>query len=187
MHDAYIILPNMGSRRELGKTANLLGALAVLVHDRVTVALTEELGRTATAPAAIIALGTRPHRRIDALRATMGLSHSATVRQVDGLVEMGLVDRHPGDDGRSTSLTLTAAGRRIFKRLLARRREVLETFLEQLPDGVYEAMRRTLPAVVHGVADTREEARRICRLCHHEICQPCPIGRSVPCGVPTPA
>ena len=50
-------------------------------------------------------------RTVDLLRQVLGLTSSGTVRLVDRMAESGYVRRGPGPDGRSTSISLTGAGR----------------------------------------------------------------------------
>jgi DNA-binding MarR family transcriptional regulator len=53
------------------------------------------------------------------------LSHPATVRVVDRLVEQRLVRRRPGGGGPAVALTATAAGKRLARRILEIRHEVI--------------------------------------------------------------
>lgn len=169
----------MSRRQELNQTANHLGAFTLLVQDRVRQALQEEMGRGESAPAALLTVGTRPDQTIEALRRTLGLSHSATVRLVEGLIENGLIRKRPGPDRRSASLRLTAQGKQMFARLLDRRRHVLRHFLRNLNPAVYDALREALVTLLEDSAASREQAWHTCRFCEHQICRPCPVGSTV--------
>ena len=93
------------SRRD----ANLLGALGLLLADRLAEAVAPAGG--ASAAEALVTLHARGGgRSIDALARVVGLSHSGTVRLADRLVSAGLAERRRGADQRSTALRLTPAG-----------------------------------------------------------------------------
>jgi DNA-binding MarR family transcriptional regulator len=153
------------------RAGNVLGALSLVLTDRIAGAA----GRSPASAAALTALdqflggGT-----VDRLRRALGLTSSGTVRLVDRLEADGLVRRGPGGDGRSTSLTLTAAGTRAARRIAAARAAVLEEALAVLPPADREAFERLAADVLAGVA--REKATHpdgsgwICRLCDLTAC-----------------
>lgn len=169
----------MSDAPPLPHTANLLGALAWLVHDRVQQALEKETGRAESASAAVLTIGTRPAGSIDALSRSLGLSHSTTVRLVESLARQGLVEKRPGKDRRSACLDLTQRGRELFSRLLDVRRAVLERSLQKLSEDDRQAMHRALTTLLEQTAETRRQAQRICRLCEHDLCRPCPVGSTI--------
>jgi len=118
---------------DLRRQANVLGALALVISDRVDDAVTERSGVSSTAAVALSALYhflDRP--TIDLLRQVLGLTSSGAVRLVDRLVEAGYVERRPGEDRRSTAVTLTRKGRRVAERVAQARESVLGTALSQL-------------------------------------------------------
>src|SRR6476646_4095427 len=117
----------------LDQTANLLGALSLLITDRMADAMAETGGRPESAAAALSALLhflDRP--TVDLLRQVLGLTSSGTVRMVDRMAESGYVQRGPGADGRSTSVSLTGAGRAAAESVAAARAGVLAGALEGL-------------------------------------------------------
>ncbi|MBV9337124.1 MAG: MarR family transcriptional regulator [Solirubrobacterales bacterium] len=166
---------------ELARLGNLLGAWALAVADRVEAATSTAADRGGQAPAALVALhefaggGT-----IEDLRRVLGLTHSAVVRLVDGLVGDGHVTRRPGaGDARSVALILTASGRAAARGILRARARAVEATLAGLPD----AQRRSLTALAErltgDLAELRLEERRrgtpptggwLCRLCDFEAC-----------------
>src|SRR5579859_4779270 len=102
-------------------------------------------GRPESAAAALCALLhflDRPS--VDLLRQVLGLTSSGTVRLVDRMTESGYVERGPGSDGRSTSVTLTPAGRAAARRVAAARASVLEGALAGLPAADRAALRPIL-------------------------------------------
>ncbi|MEE8586568.1 MAG: hypothetical protein V3T83_17135 [Acidobacteriota bacterium] len=169
----------MSSHPHLERTANLLGAFALLAHGQVEKALQDHLGKGRSAAAAILTIGTRPRGSIEALSRTLGLTHSATVRLVEGLARERMVIKLPGPDRRSSALILSTKGEIRFAGLLQRRRGVLEQFLKKLPPQAYQAVGQALGQMLKQSAGSRQEAQHICRLCEHRLCKPCPVGSTV--------
>jgi DNA-binding MarR family transcriptional regulator len=170
-----------GADPELGRLTNLLGAWALAVSDRVTAAAAAAAGRGGQAPAALVALhqfaggGT-----IEDLRQVLGLTHSAAVRLIDGLVADGYVARRQSrGDRRSVALALTPSGRAAARRILRARAQAVEGTL----DGLTEAQRRSLTTLAERLtsdivglrlterADGSPPAGGwLCRLCDFETC-----------------
>ena len=153
-----------GAAPPIGQTANLLGALSLMIADRMADAMGEAGGRPESAAAALCALLhflDRPS--VDLLRQVLGLTSSGTVRLVDRMTEAGYAERGPGHDGRSTSVTLTEVGRAAAQRVAAARADVLEGALAGLIRG---------PGAV----------RWMCRLCDTGACRGaeggCPVGNA---------
>ena len=97
-------------------------------------------GRPETAAAALSALvHFLDHPSVDRLRQVLGLTSSGTVRLVDRLVAAGYLARGPGPDGRTTSVTLTDAGRAAAVEVTAARAAVLDGALGVLSPAEREA------------------------------------------------
>ena len=79
------------SRRD--RAANLLGALALGITDRLSSAIETSAGSSLSAAAAIQCIDQEPGVRVEALRVPLGLSHGAATRIVAALVAQGLVLR----------------------------------------------------------------------------------------------
>jgi MarR family transcriptional regulator, negative regulator of the multidrug operon emrRAB len=150
------------------RAANLLGAHALVVADRMRAAAGMELSSAAV----LTALQTYADgASIDALRRMLGLSHSGGVRIVRRLEAEGLVRRVPDpEDGRAVRLHLTPAGRRTARRLLGARQAALEPLLAGLREAERAALERLLERLLAGVAHGPEDANRICRLCDPGVC-----------------
>ena len=147
------------------REANLLGALAVAVVDRIAAAA--EPGAGGSAAEALVTL----HEggaggSIDALARVVGLSHSGTVRLVDRLAAAGLVERRAGADQRSAAVNPTAAGRRAARRVLARREAAVQSVLAALTRGQRDELVRLMERLLADVGDER----RVCRLCDRAAC-----------------
>lgn len=153
------------------RAANLVGALALAVADRVAVAGEQASGQSAAAPAALSALheyaGGCP---IDTLRAITGLSPSGAVRLVDRLEAAGLARREPGRDGRTLSVELTAAGAAAAARIREARKAALLDVLGALDDEEAERLGELSGLLLAGLTEQRTDAWRICRLCDPVAC-----------------
>jgi DNA-binding MarR family transcriptional regulator len=165
-----------------GRGANLLGALSLTVSDRLRRATEAAAGAGGSAPAALVSLaGYLEGEPIDSLRAPLGLTHSASVRVVDRLVETGLARRRPGGDRRSVAIELTPAGRRAAGRALVARRDVLEGALDVLTPTERAELERLHAKLLCALTDSRAAAGNICRLCDASACGHeqglCPVTR----------
>ena len=145
--------------------------------------MAEAGGRPESAAAALSALLhflDRP--TVDLLRQVLE-AHivQALVRLVDRLAELGYVQRGPGDDGRSTSVSLTEAGRTAAETVAAwpGRECFLARSTACRPRSGDAAQAHVQDA---GRADPGAGAVRwMCRLCDTGICRGaeggCPVGR----------
>jgi DNA-binding MarR family transcriptional regulator len=172
-----------GGGARLDRAGNLLGALSLAVADRTSDAVGDAAGQSETAAITLSAL----HQFLDRpsvgrLRQVLGLTPSGTVRLLDRLQEAGYVTRRPGQDGRSVSVHLTAAGRRAAERVAAARAEVLEEALAPLAPGEREAFEDALCRVLPGLMRGPGATRWMCRLCDMGACGRdegrCPVARA---------
>ena len=147
-------------------TANLLGALSLVVADQTREHVTAACSQPGSAPAALSALDQflgRPS--LDRLAQVLALTPSGAVRLVDRLAEAGLVTRGPGPDRRTRSVSLTPAGRRAAVRVTTARAD----YLLQLVGSLSPPERRTLHALLGklmaAAVDAKDGGPWICRLC----------------------
>ena len=156
---------------------NLLGAYALAVADRLRATTEREVGHAGSSAAALVTVAHFPGRTVEFLRQAIGLSHPATVRVVDGLVEQGLVRRRLAGRGPAVALTVTAAGRRRARRILAARREVLAAALPPLSAREAEALTAVLERALAHLAGVPRTT--VCRLCDLGGCRhlDCPVVR----------
>jgi MarR family transcriptional regulator, negative regulator of the multidrug operon emrRAB len=162
------------------RAANLLGAHALVVADRMR----EAAGMELSSAAVLTALETfADGASIDALRRVLGLSHSGGVRIVKRLEVEGLVARAPDPaDGRAVRLHLTRDGRREARRLLAARQAALTPLLAGLGERESAALERLLERLLARATGSGEDANRICRLCDPVVCghpARCPVTQAV--------
>jgi DNA-binding MarR family transcriptional regulator len=117
---------------------------------------------------------------IEQLSDVLALTHSATVRLIDGLVADGHVARRRrSGDRRAVAVRLTASGRAAARRVTRARAAAVQGTL----DGLSEAQRRSVTAMAErltaNLAALRLEERSagavpaggwLCRLCDFEAC-----------------
>jgi len=167
----------------VARTANVLGALALVVTDRMEAAIAAATGLSATAAAAVSALHQfLDQPSIDKLRDVLGLTPSGAVRLVDRLAAAGLVVRSAGADGRSRAVTLTPTGRRTATRIETARAAALRDILGEPAEselaGLDTALSRLIDGAVRGNLERRSSVRGgppnpgwTCRLCDLGACE----------------
>ena len=120
---------------------------------------------------------------VDLLRQVLGLTSSGTVRLVDRMAESGYVRRGPGPDGRSTSISLTGAGRAAAEQVAAARTGVLLAALGGLSPAERETLRELMSKLLAGLIRGPGAVRWMCRLCDTGVCRGteggCPVGNAV--------
>ena len=92
------------------------------------------------------------------------------MRLVDRLAGAGLVTRGAGADGRTRSVTLTAAGRRAAERITAARAALLTDALDGLSAAERETLHSLLGRLMATVVDRKDGGAWICRLCDLTAC-----------------
>jgi DNA-binding MarR family transcriptional regulator len=160
-----------GDGRRDSQAANLLGALALAVSDRLEGAATEAAGLSENDAVALSAL----HHfldspRVDLLAQVLGLTSSGTVRLVDRLEHAGLARRVTGADGRVTSVALTAAGRRRAQAVTRARMELIEHALGALTSSERRQFGELAGKILAGLIRPPGATRWTCRLCDLVAC-----------------
>lgn len=155
------------------RPANLLGALAQMVADEVR----DLPGATLTARAALLAISKYPGASIDAVRASLGLSHPATVRVVAGLLDAELITKDTGVDRRSVALNLTALGLKAVEQALSQRQAVLERLLKRLSAAEQQQFEQLAIKILWHETRDATHALQLCRLCDEADCvgTGCPV------------
>jgi DNA-binding MarR family transcriptional regulator len=164
------------------RQANLLGALAIAVVDRLHEARIDDDGRTLTATAALNHLRLRPGQNIDFLARFLQISHPATVRLVDRFEADGLVERRLDPaDARSRLLALTRAGERASRAATGERLELLDEILAPLTLQERRQLELLLEKLLGALTKDRWDARHICRLCDFPTCETptCPVDQAI--------
>ena len=168
----------------MSRLSNLLGVQALGVVDRMVPA-----GSPTSESAALITLLAHPDHGVGWLGEVLGLTDSGATRLVERLVMDGLLRRTSGGtDGRTRTLTLTAAGTRRARQVLATREHAVEQVLAPLSASERSTLERLLGKVVRGLADDRPTGLRTCRLCDRAACRDagssCPLDHTAPTGGP---
>jgi DNA-binding MarR family transcriptional regulator len=154
------------------RAANILGALALVVSDRMTAAIEGASAHAVTGATALSALHhfLPPEPSIDLLRQVLGLTHSGTVRLVDRLEDAGHVRRVPGPDGRTTTVRLTPAGRRAARRVSGARSDGLGDALDALSPAEQDQLADLAGRILDGLKRGAGATRWGCRLCDTGAC-----------------
>ena len=156
------------------RQANLVGAFALEVVDRLRAAIVRDGERSFSTAAALIHVRLRPGESIGFLGGVLGISHPASVRLVDRLEREGLLDRLSGADGRSCALHLTSAGLAAAEEALQRRAHTLEEVLAPLSRSERQTFAALVGKLLAAGANERGRARHTCRLCDFPACaRPC--------------
>ena len=163
-----------------GRTANLLGALALALADRAGAAVSADAALAGSDAAALVTLRNYAQGEpLDLLRRALALSHPAVVRLADRLQARGLVQRHRGtSDGRAVALRLTPAGRRAADAALAARAGVVAAALETLDAGQRRALAPMLERMLGAQTTDSTASLVICRMCDPDVCghpDRCPV------------
>jgi DNA-binding MarR family transcriptional regulator len=171
------------------RDANLLGTVGLAVTDRIRAAAEDELGVAGAAPIVLVALSTfLEERPLEEVAGAFEITPSAVVRVIDRLVDLGLVKRGPGADGRRVSVTLTAKGHRRAKAILARREQELRVVAGALSAPEQRELTRLHEKLLRSLPESTDEAGRVCRFCdvlacgHHEGRCPVTQGLDVKLG-----
>lgn len=161
-----------------GHAANILGALSLLIQDRVESVWQSTLDLSPMAAAAIVQIDNDPGSSIELIASHIGLTHSATVRVIDKLAERGLVEKDRArKDARAQSLKLSKAGKRVVQQLHAARNRVTDALLGGLDAAQRTALEQAIRAILHRCVAPGREADVTCRVCDDRRCSPdiCPI------------
>ena len=155
----------------LDRQANLLGALALVITDQAAEAVAATAGQSASAAAALSALHHfLDHPTLDQLHKVLGLTPSGAVRLVDRLADAGLVTRGTGEDGRSRSVVLTDAGKRVAAQITAARATLLSGALAELSPAERETLHSLMSRIMASLVRSKEGGAWICRLCDLDAC-----------------
>jgi DNA-binding MarR family transcriptional regulator len=159
------------------RTANLLGALAGEITDRIERQGKLHPNETNSAIAALNVIGFYEGCSNGALSRALGLSHTATVRLVDKLELAGLVRSETGTDRRSVALRLTDLGRDRARGVIHERCLRLGQFIDALTPLQRRQFDEIAETLLKSMVEAAQDADHICRLCDGTACPPrrCPV------------
>jgi len=187
--EGWIALPDEAPRPPLtgpladrAFAANVLGTLALTIVDRVSLGAGRATSHGANGPAALVTLLWYPDRPIAFLAARLRISHPGAVQLVDRLERDGLVERIPGEDGRTKLLALTVRGEQVALDVLAARRDVLERAVSALDDDQVRGLADSVEVMLEALTDDLLTSEHMCRLCDELACPDarCPVERAEP-------
>jgi DNA-binding MarR family transcriptional regulator len=155
--------------------ANKVAALATAVVDQTGKAFGDE--RSSSAAAILQTLFYWGPLTATQLARIIGVSQPTMVRVADGLIREGLIRRHR-KQARNVALGLTREGHIEAKRLQRARLKAVEKLVRVLNPKQAKSLESLLDQLLAAATDGRATARRMCRLCAHDICdgRACPVG-----------
>jgi DNA-binding MarR family transcriptional regulator len=159
------------------RTANLLGALAGEVANRLGQQLKSHPNQTNSSAAALNVIAYYEGCTNGKLAKALRLSHPAVVRLVDKLEAEGLVECRDASDGRAVALYLTKGGKAQARKVLEGRCVTLSGLIEVLSEKEQAQLAHCLDKILRGLTETLDQANYICRLCDDIACPPehCPV------------
>jgi len=159
------------------RTANLLGALADEVSDRLNRLNKIHPNQTDSSSAALNVIALYEGCSNNELSRALQLSHPATVRLIDKLEIEGAVERRETKDKRAVALHLTRKGRGRAKEILVSRCAALRDIVAQLSRRDQEQLSTLLEKLLRPLVKTEQDGDHICRLCDTVACPPdsCPV------------
>jgi MarR family transcriptional repressor of emrRAB len=160
------------------RTANLLGALACDIAERLDRRLKAHPNQTDSSAAALNVIGFYEGCSNVALSRALNLSHPATVRLVDKLEAAGYVESRQNEgDRRSVALFLTEAGRGRALAIVKDRCVALGEMIDVLTLDQQAQLTELVEILLRAAITSAAEADHICRLCDDAVCVPeqCPV------------
>lgn len=159
------------------RAGNLLGALAIGISDRLQRETEAAAGRSGARAAALATLAQWPADTIEQLRHSLGLTHSATVRVINGLVAEGLVTREHVGGGPAVRPRLTEAGEAQARKVLAARSEALQLLVGGVTDEELDRLTPIVERLLEKLTFDFNAGELICRLCELDECPQdrCPV------------
>ncbi len=163
------------------RAANLLGALAVGLAERIETAMQRSVDCSVSGVAALQWIHRGPGLRNEELSQLLGMSQSSAFRLVSMLVAGGLVLREADPrDGRAMRLRTSEVGARAALRATLARSQATRSLIAQLPRAWLPRLIRMTERALTVMADDPWTGLRMCRLCHWAACRsdetaPCPV------------
>src|SRR5438552_8721555 len=170
------------TRHRTSRLANILGAIAISLNDRLVGAA--GLGTFdspvdhATAGAAVSLLRWLPGAPMPRLAASVRPAQSAALRLVDRLSSPGLVVRRREHGRRQVQIFLTPLGLAAATRIHRRRARVLERIVDELEKRDRDDLLRISERLARQLHEVQRQAMHVCRLCHFRSCgtdDECPV------------
>jgi DNA-binding MarR family transcriptional regulator len=162
------------------KERNLIGAIAVALADEINRVASSTAPEEGPAASALALINHAPGISIRSLARGVGLTHAGTVRLVDRLESLGLIERRlHATDGRTRSLHLTSEGELSCDSILRARDQVITRGLSALTREEQRTLGELAERMLRAIVEDEDHAYRICRLCDFERCKNCPVGEEL--------
>ena len=161
----------------MDRLANLLNAAATAIVDAQATSMAFQANLKSSTTAAILTLGQHPALTLSDLAQVLGLSHSATVRLVDGLTSRGLAARGDGQSRREVAVSLTFDGQLLYGALRQAQSDILTPLLEDLAQKDRAILEAALSSILAARTKGLQSADHICRFCDESVCMQhdCPV------------
>lgn len=158
------------------QTRNVFGAFALMISDDIIQATSSRAPEAGPTASALALLAHMPGLSIRMLAAGVSLSHAGTVRLVDRLATEGLIERRDhSSDGRTRSLYLTRAGKKVSNAVLNARDQVISEGLAVLTREELKILGQISARILRARLESLEHSYRVCRLCCYAGCPDCPV------------
>ncbi len=161
---------HINSSPKTSKIANLLGAVAGLVNNRLEEELRVHPNANSTASAALNVIGMFGVCSIGQLAKGLCLSHSATVRLTEKMELSGWVSRLAGEDKRVVNLELTEPGKKHLRDVLDTRLGTLKPIVSKLSATHQKQLEKILSLLIEDSVNSEMDAVSVCRLCDDKVC-----------------
>ena len=164
------------------KERNVIGAIAVAFADEINRVASSNAPEEGPAASALALIRHAPGISIRSLASGVGLTHAGTVRLVDRLESLGLIERRiHATDARTRSLHLTGEGEMSCDGILRARDDVISRGLSALTKEEQSVLGALAERMLRAIVEDEAHAYRICRLCDYERCKNCPVGEELEC------
>lgn len=166
---------------------NLLMAMALHLHDRLSEAAKCETGHVLTDASALVLIWNNGPIPIQSFARTIGMSHPAAVQQIDRLCADGLLQRVVGKDRRCRPIRLTSKGRNRVRAFLKTRSAIARGAMRDFNRDDRATLERLISRMLSTSATDRRTVDHLCRCCDEYACPPqlCPAEKRV-AHIPSP-
>jgi len=163
------------------RVAQLLGALAVALNDRMLEAMTSSVGLSPPAIAALQWIHRAPGVRASDLTRALGIGHQGVGHLLSRLAGRGLLlrERDPRD-GRAERLRVSERGARQALLAARARAHVARSLVDRLPFVLRPRLARIAELLLEALSEESRTALHACRFCDWALCRmdptaPCPV------------
>ena len=165
--------------QQTSRLGNLLNAAAVAISDAQAAAIARSADQNPSASAALLTIGQHEIQTISQIARVLRLSHSTTVRLINGLERGGMLERSRGRDKRETLVSLTPEGKKVYETIRMAQARVLNRLLEVLSADEQRTLETALSSILTVLTLDRESGDHICRFCDEMVCEQdrCPVER----------